>query len=80
MQTEYEAQATYETVGGDRVALFRHDGEWFICWAYGDPHTGTPQLVGFGDAGPEAIDAFVSGREGKSLAYDSRVDWMTGSL
>jgi hypothetical protein len=38
------------------------------------------QLVDFGDCEPEAIDSFVTSREGKSLMFDSRVSWRSGSI
>jgi hypothetical protein len=79
MQREYRAQSHYETGLGDRVTLLRLDDEWAISWCYGYPHYGT-QVIAFGDAGPEAIDTFAASREGKSLIFDSRVSWHSGSI
>jgi len=84
VQYEYTAQATYETHDGDRVTLFRRDDEWVIAWSYSDPHTGTPQLTGFGNSGPQAIDIFVQSRHGRGkqapLTFDSREHWARGSV
>jgi hypothetical protein len=83
MQREYVVQAVYETSGGDRVAIFRSNDRWFIAWAYSDPFTSVPQLIGFGTE-DEAVDVFVSSRHNseqhRPLAFDSRVDWVRGSL
>lgn len=83
MQREFDQQAHYETADGDRVSLLRMDDEWAVCWSYAFPHNGT-QLVHFGSAGPEAIDTFVQSRlsrsQDKPLAFDSRTDWVRGSV
>jgi hypothetical protein len=79
MQTEWNPVGHYETADGDRVSLLRCDTEWAVAWSYGYPNEGM-QLVDFGDCGPEAIDSFVTSREGKSLMFDSRVSWRSGSI
>lgn len=80
MERAYEIQAVYETTSGDRVAIFQLDGEWFINWSYATPFTSTPQLVGYGNAEPKAVDVFVQSRERESIAFDSRTDWVRGSI
>lgn len=79
MQREYECQAIYETVSGDRVALFRSNDLWFVTWTYSDPFTSTPQLVAISSE-DEAIDAFTQSREGRALSFDSRTEWLRGSV
>lgn len=79
MQREWDQLGHYQTADGDRVSLLKLDGQWAICWAYAYPREGI-QLVGFGEAGPAAIDAFITARENRKLMFDSRVAWQSGSI
>lgn len=83
MQREFDQQGHFETAEGDRVSLLRMDDEWAVSWSYAFPHNGT-QLICFGSAGPEAIDTFVQSRHSRQqhrpLAFDSRTDWVGGSV
>jgi hypothetical protein len=71
-------------VGRTRELAQALDDEWVIAWSYSDPHAGNPQLTGFGNAGPQAIDVFVQSRLSREkqgpLVFDSREGWARGSV
>ncbi|MET7347432.1 hypothetical protein [Streptomyces mirabilis] len=77
--TDWRTPGHYETDGGDRVTLLMRGNEWAIAWSYGWPHCGL-QVVPYGESGPEAIEAFQTSREGKTLVFDSREAWQNGSV
>ncbi|MFI6606885.1 hypothetical protein [Streptomyces sp. NPDC050507] len=77
--SDWEQKAHYETEDGDRATLLKQGEEWAICWSYPYPHNGS-QLVPYGEHGGQAVDAFVTSREGKALFFDSREQWQGGSV
>jgi hypothetical protein len=79
VQREFECRGVYETTSGDRVGIFCAGDRWFIAWSYADPFTSVPQLVAISSEA-EAIDAFTTSREGRDLAFDSRSEWLRGSV